>query len=152
MALTTSARGGGKQAVLLAAALAVAVAVLCLTVLLGVQPVSAQPGSETWKIRYSITDLGTLGGGYSSATSINNRGQVVGYSETGWGDLRPFLWQDGKMTDLGTLPGGDDHNPGGIPPADNNDRGQVVGESSTAAGETHAVLWSPRTTSMATTP
>lgn len=50
---------------------------------------------------YSITDLGTLGGAYSVANDINNAGQVVG---TSWRpifpDERPFLWQNGTMTDL----------------------------------------------------
>jgi len=54
-----------------------------------------------------ITDLGTLGGVESSATGINDLGQVVGYSypagNTAW---HAFLYDSGHMTDLGIFPGG----------------------------------------------
>ena len=52
-----------------------------------------------------MTDLGTLGGTYSWAFDINDRGQVVGYSGTAAGDQHAFLYGDGAMTDLGTLGG-----------------------------------------------
>ncbi len=88
--------------------------------------------------------LGTLpGGGTSIASGINDRGQVVGNSETVAGeDIRhAFLWEDGEMTDLGTLPGGTESIATAI-----NDRGQIVGYSETAPedGYYHAVLWSKR--------
>jgi probable HAF family extracellular repeat protein len=81
--------------------------------------------------QYSITDLGTLGGDLSFAVDINNRGQVVGAS-----DSHAVLWENGKITELGTL-GGFGSAAGGI-----NNRGQVVGRSTTiATGEAHAFLW-----------
>jgi len=86
-------------------------------------------------------NLGSLGGTYDNlATAINDRGQVVGWSDlphdsfdpqTGnfTGTTHSFLWQDGIMTDLGTLPGD------GCPAMCSayaygiNNAGQVVGES-----------------------
>jgi probable HAF family extracellular repeat protein len=82
---------------------------------------------------YAITDLGTLGGSRSAANSINQNGQVVGWSDTTT-STDAFLWQDGKMTDLGTL-GGSGSIAYGV-----NALGQVVGSADTnSAG--HAFLW-----------
>lgn len=39
-----------------------------------------------------MTDLGTLGGAYSSACEINDNGQVVGESYTKTGDSNAILW------------------------------------------------------------
>ena len=52
--------------------------------------------------RYTITDLGTLGGDSSWATAINDAGQVVGYSAiSGQLPLHAFVWtQSGGMQDL----------------------------------------------------
>ncbi len=111
----------------------VALGLVVVTLLVGAQPASGRQAADG---QYSITDLGTLPGGYESiAYGINNRGQVVGYSTTASGEYHAFLWEDGEMTDLGTL-GGAYSVAYGI-----NSRGQVVGYSASASG-VHAVLWS----------
>lgn len=47
-----------------------------------------------------LTDLGTLGGPYSVARAINQRGQIVGLSWTTTGEVHGFEWHDGVMTDI----------------------------------------------------
>ena len=56
--------------------------------------------------RYTITDLGTLGGTFSDVGGVNNQGAISGFS-TLPGDTvtHAFLWQRGQMTDLGTSEG-----------------------------------------------
>src|SRR5436309_2609894 len=96
----------------------------------------AFPGRAAASVQLSIIDLGTLGGTYSAAQAINNRGEIVGESSTASGELHAFLWQDGTMIDLGTL-GGE----GSVAQSINN-RGQVVGVSLTSEGDVvHAFLW-----------
>ena len=87
--------------------------------------VIAQPLSASERL--VIIDLGTLGGTYSSAFAINERGQVVGDSTTdpNSGETHAFLWQRGTMTNLGTL-GGSFSQALAI-----NERGQVMGKSTT---------------------
>ena len=56
---------------------------------------------------YRFTNLGSLGGGSSSAAGINAAGQVVGWSKiSGSGPNHAFLYSGGVMHDLYTLPGG----------------------------------------------
>src|SRR3954467_3838407 len=51
----------------------------------------------------TMTDLGSLGGTHSEAQCINNRGQVIGWSNLSGDSIRhAFLWQNGHMQDLGT--------------------------------------------------
>ena len=83
-----------------------------------------------------MTDLGTLGAGNSSASAINEQGQIVGQSETGDGSPHAFLWKDGEMTDLGALPRYDTSSAHDI-----NADGSVVGVSIDKIGAKHAFLW-----------
>ncbi len=95
---------------------------------------------------YSVTDLSTLPGfQYSSASDINERGLVVGsaFSNNAFGEFRAFLWDNGVLTNLGTLPGYTASSTAtGI-----NDLGQVVGSAldripSRAGSYSRAFLWS----------
>lgn len=84
-----------------------------------------------------VRALGTLGGSSSYPADINNRGQIVGHSYTKREqEDHAFLWQNGKMTDLGTLPGMKTSGAVAI-----NERGQIVGWSKTKDGHDRAVLW-----------
>jgi probable HAF family extracellular repeat protein len=83
-----------------------------------------------------MLDLGTLGGTFGAAYWINNRGQVVGYSDlAGDQSNHGFFWDRGVLTDLGTL--------GGTNASGNwiNDAGDVVGVSQLSDGTFHAFLW-----------
>jgi probable HAF family extracellular repeat protein len=67
----------------------------------------AAQGQRQQQPRYAITDLGTLGGAFSNAFGISNKGSVVGWGELA-GDADPvhaFLWRKGRMTDLGNFGG-----------------------------------------------
>ncbi len=74
--------------------------------------------------RYQVIDLGTLGGASSTAQALNDKGQVVGWSETASGTRHAFIYDHGMMQDLGTLVGGSHSYATGI-----NEHGQVVGYS-----------------------
>jgi probable HAF family extracellular repeat protein len=83
-----------------------------------------------------MIDLGTLGGTSGCAINLNNRGQVVGYSNMA-GDLtaHPFLWERGEIKDLGTLGG-----PSGFANWI-SEAGEVAGSADNERGQQHAFLW-----------
>lgn len=85
---------------------------------------------------YTPIDLGTAAVRVSYVKGINNTGQVVGQSCTTVNPVvcHAFLWEDGVMTDLGTLGGW------GSQANSINDAGQVVGWSDVAIGA-RAFIW-----------
>ncbi|MBV8706634.1 MAG: hypothetical protein JO028_05565, partial [Acidobacteriaceae bacterium] len=89
-------------------------------------------------VLYSVTDLGTLGGGYAQANALNNTGQVTGASAiSNSGPIHAFLYSNGQMIDLDTL-GNFGSNGRSI-----NDAGQVVGDAAlTVGGPMRAFLYS----------
>ena len=76
------------------------------------------------RVRYNVTDLGTLGGAFSHATCISESGCVGGSSSLPSGATHAFLFDTAGMHDLGAL-GGNASYATGI-----NGSGQVVGASS----------------------
>jgi probable HAF family extracellular repeat protein len=82
-----------------------------------------------WESDGSVHDLGSLGGALNGASSINNRGEVVGIAQSPKdGTTHAFLWtRQTGMLDYGAFPGavatvvGCCHT--------NNDRGEIVGLS-----------------------
>jgi len=99
-----------------------------------------------------MTELGTLGGTFGIAQCANHRGQVIGMSSlsenpgacipaiVSGGAANPgchaFFWQNGVMSDLGTL-GGDISEAIWL-----NENGDVVGSADLTGGATHhAVFW-----------
>jgi len=86
--------------------------------------------------RYTIIDLGTLGGIESVAMDVNKDLKVVGYSLTTNSRLHSFEWEDGLLTDTN-------------PEAALSSRGYAVNEGGVVAGQhrqlsnlIHATLWS----------
>jgi probable HAF family extracellular repeat protein len=101
---------------------------------------AATPGGTSHAFLYSggvMTDLGTLGGTFSSgADAINSAGEVVGQASTSAGLQHAFLYSGGAMSDLGTL-GGTFSVAQGI-----NAAGSIVGRSVNSGGQVHAFLYS----------
>ena len=123
-------------------------------------------GTQTRAFRWregELIDLSTLGGDDAQALSVNRSGQIVGSSytdtipndTTGIPTVHPFLWERGRMVDLGTLggtyAGGGSCNFGAsctspVPQYEGslliNNRSQVIGTSNLAGDQFfHPFLW-----------
>jgi probable HAF family extracellular repeat protein len=100
----------------------------------------------------TMTDLGDLGFGNSTANDINDSGQIVGDATAAVVDLDSFsgfklaiphavLYQNGVISDLGTLGG----NTGLLGNSSRayaiNNAGQIVGSAAAPDGWTHAFLY-----------
>jgi len=79
-------------------------------------------------------DLGTLGGPYSSANGINDKGVIVGSSYVDYDPtrVRGFIYEKGHMTAIGTFGGS------GSRAIDINSHGVIIGQAQDAAG-----VWQP---------
>jgi probable HAF family extracellular repeat protein len=110
----------------------------------GTFPASTQAHAFLWEHGVKH-DLGTLGGPDSIAHFVSQTGKLAGWSYTndtpnsdsGVPTIDPFLWDNGRMIDLGSL-GGDLGYAQWI-----NNQGDVVGYSFLAGDQTyHGFLWS----------
>jgi len=88
-----------------------------------------------WDESNGMTNLGTLGGDWSTAWDINEHGQVVGYSSVEQGKSRAFYWDsENGMIELPTF--------GGNSLARSiNNNGEIVGYSYDTEGHFYPVLW-----------
>jgi probable HAF family extracellular repeat protein len=87
-----------------------------------------------------MTDLGTLGGNYSSAQAVSADGAVVvGQSYNASNEYRAFRWTGGIMTDLGTL-GGNYSSAQAV----SADGAVVVGEAQNASNEYRTFIYTNR--------
>jgi probable HAF family extracellular repeat protein len=108
---------------------------LTCTVVMFIFALSLASQAEPAHSNYTIVDLGTLGGNCSFAFGIDESGKVDGFSNPpgqdcfSGGTVHAFVWQNGVMTDLGTLGG-----PNSLAAPGPSERGVAVGlaETSTA--------------------
>lgn len=82
-----------------------------------------------------LTDLGTLGGSFSTAYGINASGHIAGQARTRTGLLHPFTYRGGVRTDLE----GPSAASGGARAI--NEAGHVAGTWEAASGTAHAVMY-----------
>ena len=87
----------------------------------------------------TVTNLGTLAGPWSSANAINAAGVITGATDTTH-NINAFIYSNGVMQDIGTLPHGTYSNATAI-----NNAGQVVGFADAGTGLLFGFLYSAGT-------
>ncbi len=91
---------------------------------------------------YRVLVLPSLGGDFTYPHAINDRGQVVGYSQTAQGEQHPFLWdRERGIEDLGGL---DRERP--LWHLDINNAGQIAGTVRAPDGSQQAFIRDPNGT------
>ena len=108
-------------------------------------PAPGAPHAVLWESDGTPVNLGSLGGTFAVASSINNLGEAAGGAESPKdGNIHPFLWTraDG-MQELPVFPGAALT----VPPCCNtiNNRGEIVGFSCDSMFNCRAVLWHGKT-------
>jgi len=90
-------------------------------------------GQEKRHVRYTVINLGTLGGSFAEANGISRRGWVTGFSSLpGDQSFHATLWtKDKGLQDLGTL--GGLNSSVNFPVKDN--RGLIAGASDTSSAD-----------------
>jgi probable HAF family extracellular repeat protein len=88
--------------------------------------------------QYSLTDVGSFGGGAIISYQVNNSGQVVGEADDAGGRTHAFLWSSGGgMIDLGNLGGTYSR------AEDIDNFGNIVGRADTLSGQDHSFTYAP---------
>ena len=115
------------------------------------QETAAAQGNLTHPTSYTVTDLGTLGGAFSTNDDVDNSGAAAGTSTlAGDAVIRGFLWSRGSLINIGALPDGPNNYAQNV-----NERMQIVGAADGAATkadasaicftasslDSHAYLW-----------
>ena len=93
--------------------------------------------AQTAPASYTLTDLGSLGGGDTQAFDVNDSSQVAGYSRTSSLQSRAFMWTDGQMVNLGVANADDFRSAA----TDVNGLGDAVGTSTLKNGLARAALF-----------
>jgi|GEM_PF-2701509 len=83
---------------------------------------------------YTLTPLGTFGGGGSAALGVNESGEVVGWAQNPANSLLPFVWRGGALTRLAA--DGESGTAGFV-----NDAGMVAGTTYVTYPATRVRVW-----------